>query len=155
MPQLAEGLAYFVVFLMSTTLHEAAHAWAAMRGGDLTAYNGGQVTLDPRRHMKREPFGMVVLPLLTAVTLAAVMLTMAAFKVVTRRRTCPRREAPGKTRTRRESAGKTPTRRGAAGRTRALRMRALGAFPSPMTGSFPRGGCRHRMRIWTGCCITL
>jgi len=55
----------YVVFLFSTTLHEAAHAWAAKRGGDLTAYHGGQVTLDPRPHIRREPFGMVVLPLLS------------------------------------------------------------------------------------------
>jgi Zn-dependent protease len=65
MPDLASGLVYYVVFLLSTTLHEAAHAWAAMRGGDLTAYHGGQVTLDPRPHIRREPFGMVVLPLLS------------------------------------------------------------------------------------------
>jgi hypothetical protein len=56
------------VFLFSTTLHEAAHAWAAKLGGDLTAYHGGRVTLDPRPHIRREPFGMVVLPLLSVVT---------------------------------------------------------------------------------------
>lgn len=66
MPDAATGLVYYVVFLFSTTLHEAAHAWAALLGGDRTAYHGGQVTLDPRPHIKREPFGMVVLPLLTA-----------------------------------------------------------------------------------------
>jgi hypothetical protein len=42
-----DALVYFVVFLFSTTLHEAAHAWAALRGGDPTAYRGGQVSLDP------------------------------------------------------------------------------------------------------------
>jgi Zn-dependent protease len=61
-----DAITYFVVFLFSTTLHEAAHAWAALRGGDLTAYKGGQVSLDPRPHIKREPFGMVVLPLVSA-----------------------------------------------------------------------------------------
>lgn len=66
---LATGIAFFVVFLFSTTLHEAAHAWAALRGGDPTAYHGGQVSLDPMPHIRREPFGMVILPLLTAVTL--------------------------------------------------------------------------------------
>src|SRR5690606_18900838 len=34
-------------------------------GGDPTAYAGGQVSLDPRPHIRREPFGMVVLPLLS------------------------------------------------------------------------------------------
>jgi Zn-dependent protease len=63
---IVDALTYFIVFLFSTTLHEAAHAWAALRGGDLTAYRGGQVTLDPRPHIKREPFGMVVLPLISA-----------------------------------------------------------------------------------------
>jgi Zn-dependent protease len=62
---LAQGLLYYVVFLFSTTLHEAAHAWAAMKGGDLTAYHGGQVSLDPRPHIRREPFGMLILPLLS------------------------------------------------------------------------------------------
>src|SRR5205085_8307741 len=33
--------------------------------GDRTAYHGGQVTLDPIPHIRREPFGMVVLPLLS------------------------------------------------------------------------------------------
>src|SRR5262245_17365865 len=33
-----EGLLFwFPAFVLSTTFHEAAHAWAAMRGGDLTA----------------------------------------------------------------------------------------------------------------------
>lgn len=64
MVDLGDALVYYVVFLFSTTLHEAAHAWAAMRGGDLTAYHGGQVSLDPLPHIRREPFGMVVLPLL-------------------------------------------------------------------------------------------
>jgi Zn-dependent protease len=63
---IVDALTYFVVFLFSTTLHEAAHAWAALKGGDLTAYRGGQVTLDPRPHIRREPFGMVVLPLVSA-----------------------------------------------------------------------------------------
>ena len=67
MPDLGSGFIYYVVFLFSTTLHEAAHAWAAMRGGDPTAYHGGQASLDPRPHIRREPFGMVALPLLSVV----------------------------------------------------------------------------------------
>ena len=65
MPDLAAGLAYYVAFLFSTTLHEASHAWAALRGGDPTAYHGGQVSLDPWPHIRREPIGMVLLPLLS------------------------------------------------------------------------------------------
>ena len=65
MPDLANGFLLYAVFLLSTTFHEAAHAWAALRGGDLTAFRGGQVTLDPRPHIRREPIGMVVLPLIS------------------------------------------------------------------------------------------
>lgn len=62
---LSSGLLWFLAFLFSTTCHEAAHAWAAKRGGDLTAYAGGQVTLDPIPHIRREPVGMVVMPWLS------------------------------------------------------------------------------------------
>jgi Zn-dependent protease len=65
MDQLALGIIWYVVLLLSLTLHEAAHAWAARRGGDSTAYLGGQVSLDPLPHIRREPFGMVLVPLLS------------------------------------------------------------------------------------------
>lgn len=55
---------WFVAFLFSTTCHEAAHAWAALRGGDPTAYHAGQVSLNPLPHIRREPFGMIVVPVL-------------------------------------------------------------------------------------------
>jgi len=57
-----------VAFLFSTTVHEAAHALAALRGGDPTAYRGGQVSFSPLPHIRREPVGMLVVPLLTAFT---------------------------------------------------------------------------------------
>ena len=62
---LADGLKWYLVFLVSTSCHEAAHAWSAHRLGDDTAYRGGQVSLNPAAHIKREPFGMVVVPLLS------------------------------------------------------------------------------------------
>ncbi len=62
-----ELLLWYVVFLFSTTVHEAAHSWAAMKGGDMTAYMGGQVSLDPSPHIRREPFGMLVLPVLSLI----------------------------------------------------------------------------------------
>ena len=49
------GLTWYVVFLFSTVCHEAAHAWAAKMGGDLTAFRSGQVSLDPIPHIRREP----------------------------------------------------------------------------------------------------
>jgi len=62
------GIFWFVAFLFSTTVHEAAHAWAALLGGDRTAYLGGQVSLSPLPHIRREPIGMLAVPLLTAFT---------------------------------------------------------------------------------------
>jgi len=58
-------LLWYGVFVFTTTLHEAAHAWAALKLGDNTAYLGGQVTLDPAPHIRREPVGMVVVPMLS------------------------------------------------------------------------------------------
>ncbi|HVS13124.1 MAG TPA: site-2 protease family protein [Thermoanaerobaculia bacterium] len=58
---------WFVVFVFSTTLHEAGHAFAAMRLGDKTAYHGGQVSMNPIPHIQREPFGMVLVPILSFV----------------------------------------------------------------------------------------
>ena len=65
-PQLlALGFIWFVAFLFSTTCHEAAHALVAKLGGDETAALGGQVSLNPVPHMKREPWGMIVIPILS------------------------------------------------------------------------------------------
>ncbi|MEN6626259.1 MAG: site-2 protease family protein [Candidatus Sumerlaeia bacterium] len=57
--------AWYLVFVFSCTVHEAAHALAAWKLGDSTAYHGGQVSLDPTPHIKREPIGMVVIPLIS------------------------------------------------------------------------------------------
>lgn len=58
---------WFPAFLFSTTVHEAAHAWAALLGGDPTAHEGGQTSLSPWPHIRRSPLGMIVVPLLTAI----------------------------------------------------------------------------------------
>lgn len=55
----------YFVFLYSTVLHEAGHAWAALKLGDDTAYKGGQVSLDPIPHMRREPIGMIIVPIIS------------------------------------------------------------------------------------------
>jgi hypothetical protein len=65
---LVQGLLWVAVFLFSTTVHEAVHALAALRGGDPTAYLGGQVSLAPLPHIRREPIGMLVVPILTVFT---------------------------------------------------------------------------------------
>jgi Zn-dependent protease len=64
---LAFGFIWYVAFLFSTTCHEAAHALVAKIGGDTTAALGGQVSLNPVPHIQREPWGMVVIPLLSYV----------------------------------------------------------------------------------------
>jgi Zn-dependent protease len=56
---------WLVAFLLSLTCHEAAHALAAKWGGDKTAYLAGQVTLDPIPHIRREPFGTIVMPIVS------------------------------------------------------------------------------------------
>jgi Zn-dependent protease len=63
--QLLFGLVWYMVFIISITLHEAAHAWAAKLLGDSTAYSGGQVTVNPLPHMQREPFGTILMPALS------------------------------------------------------------------------------------------
>jgi Zn-dependent protease len=65
MGDILAGAVWYAALLFSLTFHEAAHAWAARRGGDETAYRGGQVSLDPRPHIRREPVGTVLVPLLS------------------------------------------------------------------------------------------
>jgi Zn-dependent protease len=62
---LMTGFISYVVFLFSTTCHEAAHAFVAKLGGDTTAALGGQVSLNPIPHIRRSPFGMVVIPIVS------------------------------------------------------------------------------------------
>jgi Zn-dependent protease len=64
---IALGFIWYVAFLFSTTCHEAAHALAAKIGGDDTAFAGGQVSLNPVPHIQREPWGMVVIPILSLI----------------------------------------------------------------------------------------
>ncbi len=66
-PDLALGAIWYIVFLFSTTCHEAAHALVAKLGGDTTAAEGGQVTLNPIPHIRRSPYGMVVIPIISYV----------------------------------------------------------------------------------------
>lgn len=54
---------WLAAFLLSLTCHEAAHALAGKLGGDTTAAD--QVTLDPMPHIRREPFGTLVVPVLS------------------------------------------------------------------------------------------
>ena len=61
----ADGILWYVVFLFSTVFHEAAHAFTAHKMGDSTAHKSGQVSLNPVPHIKREPIGTVIVPILS------------------------------------------------------------------------------------------
>ena len=62
---LSDGILWYVVFLFSTVFHEAAHAFTSHKMGDSTAHSIGQVSLNPVPHIKREPFGTVIVPILS------------------------------------------------------------------------------------------
>jgi Zn-dependent protease len=47
------------------SVHEAAHAFAAAKLGDKTAFYHGLATFDPFVHMKRSPVGMIVFPIIS------------------------------------------------------------------------------------------
>ncbi len=57
---------WFVVFLLSLTIHECAHAWAAERSGDPTGRYLGRVTLNPIPHI--DILGTIILPLIMITT---------------------------------------------------------------------------------------
>jgi Zn-dependent protease len=55
--------------LFAITVHEASHAWTAMKFGDPTASAMGRVSLNPLVHI--DPIGTVILPLLLVFVLKA------------------------------------------------------------------------------------
>lgn len=59
------GILWYICFLFSTVCHEGAHALVAKWGGDLTAFRGGQVTLNPIPHLRREPVGLILVPIIS------------------------------------------------------------------------------------------
>jgi Zn-dependent protease len=61
----ALGIIWYVIFIISTTFHEACHGFAAVKLGDPTACHHGLVTFDPVPHIRRSPFGMVIIPILS------------------------------------------------------------------------------------------
>jgi Zn-dependent protease len=59
-----EFLIAYLAFLFSTTLHEFGHAKIGERLGSTLATEHGLVTLNPFAHIKRSPFGMVLMPII-------------------------------------------------------------------------------------------
>lgn len=60
--QFADILLYAVPILLAITLHEAAHAYAALKLGDKTAWMLGRVSMNPIKHI--DPVGTILLPIL-------------------------------------------------------------------------------------------
>lgn len=54
----------FPVLLFSMVAHEYAHGYAAMRQGDMTAYQLGRLTWNPAKHI--DPFMTIILPAMLA-----------------------------------------------------------------------------------------
>ncbi len=66
---------YAVPILLSLTVHEAAHAYAAYRLGDPLAKNEGRMTLNPIRHI--DPVGTILIPALLILTKSPVVIGWA------------------------------------------------------------------------------
>lgn len=56
------GSAWVIPILLAITLHEAAHAYAALWLGDDTALKAGRISINPLRHI--DPVGTILLPAL-------------------------------------------------------------------------------------------
>ena len=71
-PQLTQilspiGIALVIAFLViSLGIHEAAHAWVALKCGDTTARDLGRITLNPIPHI--DPFMTIILPAVLAMS---------------------------------------------------------------------------------------
>ncbi len=65
MTDIALAAVWYVILLIAFVFHEFAHSFAALKLGDPTAYQSGQVTLDPIPHIRREPFGTVIVPIIS------------------------------------------------------------------------------------------
>jgi Zn-dependent protease len=48
---ISQTIAFAIVLVIAFSVHEFAHAWAALQLGDPTAKNAGRLTLDPRKHL--------------------------------------------------------------------------------------------------------
>ena len=57
-----KGVLYLVPMILSLTVHEYAHAWAAKRLGDDTAERLGRLNLNPLSHI--DPIGSVLMPMM-------------------------------------------------------------------------------------------
>lgn len=61
MSEISTSIFQLVVLIMSASIHEYAHGWAAFQLGDPTAKDAGRLTVNPLKHL--DPFGSFFLPL--------------------------------------------------------------------------------------------
>ena len=61
-PPLDVVIPWFLILIVSLSVHEAAHAWTADRLGDPTARHLGRLTVNPLKHV--DLIGTVIFPLL-------------------------------------------------------------------------------------------
>lgn len=59
-------LLYLPLLFLALSVHEAAHAFTAKWGGDLTAHYQGRTTLNPISHI--DPIGTILIPVIGALT---------------------------------------------------------------------------------------
>lgn len=69
--ELREGLIYYILLVVSLSVHEWAHAFTADKLGDPTPRSQGRVTLNPLAHM--DLLGTVVFPLLSIFVLKGML----------------------------------------------------------------------------------
>lgn len=62
---LTDLIIWYLVFIFSIVVHEASHLFMAVRFGESMAYNDGQHSLNPILHVKREPMGTIVIPIIS------------------------------------------------------------------------------------------
>jgi len=68
---IAKHLLWFLLLLISLTLHEWGHAFVAYKLGDNTPYQAGRVTLNPLAHI--DILGTILFPLLCIFTSAGIL----------------------------------------------------------------------------------
>jgi Zn-dependent protease len=66
MDVLSKSVIYLVPLILSLTVHEYAHAWAAKKLGDDTAERLGRLNLNPLSHI--DPVGSLLLPIMLIFT---------------------------------------------------------------------------------------
>lgn len=72
MHQILQHLPFYLLFVLSGTVHECSHAWSAWRLGDPTARNEGRMSLNPLVHL--DLVGTVIFPLLNVLSGGGVLI---------------------------------------------------------------------------------